>query len=44
MKNVLEKTGLIDLAFYIAAIGYGIFFWFLFNVVCRRYRKRQNVV
>ena len=35
MKNILEKTGLVDIAFYITAIGYGIFFWFLFNVVCR---------
>lgn len=45
MKNVLEKTGLIDVAFYITAIGYVILLWFLCNVVYRNHRKKiKNVV
>ena len=40
MKNILEKTGLIDVTFYITAIGYGIFFWLLCNVVFRNDRKK----
>lgn len=40
IEKILEKTGLIDVIFYITAIGYWIFFWFLFNIICRNHRKK----
>ncbi len=40
MKNVLERTGLMNVAFYVTGIGYGIFFWFVHNVLFKSYKKR----
>lgn len=39
MKNILEKTGLIGVAFYITSIVYGIFFWFVHNVIFKDFKK-----
>lgn len=39
----LERTGLIGIFVYMAAVGYVIFFWFLFNVVCRNYRRKYGM-
>jgi len=40
LNRILEKIGIIRLVFYITAIGYGIFFWFLCNVIFRNHRNR----
>lgn len=41
ISKILEKTGLIGVFVYMAAIGYVIFFWFLCNVIYRNYRRRM---
>lgn len=39
VDRILEKYGITDLTFYVAAIGYLFFFWFLFDIICNRRRK-----
>ena len=40
IDRIMEKYGLTDLIFYVAAIGYLFFFWFIFDVVCHNSRRK----